>query len=237
MEEGLGLFNGIGGLAIQWWITIIVGVVGMIAQARLRSVFNKYSKVPLHGGLSGREVAEKMLRDNGIHDVTVVSTRGTLTDNYNPRSKTINLSEGVYHSNSVAAAAVAAHETGHAVQHAVRYGPLKVRSALVPFISVSSQWASLVIILGLVTINTFPAIFWVGIGLIALSALFSLVTLPVELNASSRAMQWLRESRTLDAEQLPQARSALSWAASTYLIAAISAITVLLYYLAFARRN
>ncbi len=237
MEEGIGVVNGISTLAIQWWITIAVGVVGMIAQARLRSVFKKYSKVPLQGGLTGREVAEKMLRDNGITDVQVVSTGGMLTDNYNPLKKTINLSEGVYHSNSVAAAAVAAHETGHAVQHALHYSPLKMRSALVPFISVSSQWSTLVVILGLVTINTFPAIFWVGIGLIALSALFSLVTLPVEFNASARAVRWLRESRTLEAEQLSQARTALSWAASTYLIAAISAITVLLYYLAIARRN
>ncbi len=229
--------NGINSLAIQWWITIAVAIVGMIAQARLRSVFGKYSKVPVQGGLTGREIAEKMLRDNDITDVRVVSTNGMLTDNYNPAKRTINLSEGVYNSNSVAAAAVAAHETGHAIQHAVHYSPLKMRSVLVPFISVSSQWSTLVVILGLVTINTFPAIFWVGIGLIALSALFSLITLPVEFNASSRAIRWLRESRTLEPEQQSQARTALSWAASTYLVAALSAITVLLYYLAFARRN
>jgi Zn-dependent membrane protease YugP len=237
MEEGTGIVNVMSNLAIQWWITIIVGVVGMVVQARLRSVFAKYSKVRMAGGLTGREIAEKMLRDNGITDVQVVSTRGMLTDNYNPAKKTINLSEGVYNSNSVSAAAVAAHETGHAVQHATAYGPLRMRSALVPFISISSQWATLVIILGLVMIQAMPAIFWAGIGLIALSALFSIVTLPVEFNASARAMRWLRDSRTLETEQLTQARSALSWAASTYLIAALSAITVLLYYLAIARRD
>lgn len=215
----------------------MIGVVGLIVQGRLQAVFAKYSKVPMEGGLTGREVAEKMLRDNGIYDVQVVSTRGHLTDNYNPANKTINLSESVYGSASISAAAVAAHETGHAVQHATGYAPLRLRSALVPVISFSSQWAFLLIILGLVLINTVPAIFWVGIGMIALSALFSVITLPVEFNASSRAMRWLESSGTLHGEHIAEARTALKWAASTYLVAALSAIATLIYYIGIARRN
>lgn len=145
-------------MTIEWWLLIIIGIVGLIVQGRLQSVFSKYSKVPMTGGLTGREVAEKMLRDNGIHDVTVTSTRGHLTDNYNPTNKTINLSESVYASNSIAAAAVAAHETGHAIQDAYGYAPLRVRSALVPVISFASQWSFLLIIVGIILINTMPAI-------------------------------------------------------------------------------
>ncbi|HAD55924.1 MAG TPA: hypothetical protein DCG00_00420, partial [Alistipes sp.] len=141
-------------MTIEWWLLIIIGIVGLIVQGRLQSVFSKYSKVPMAGGLTGREVAEKMLRDNGIHDVTVTSTRGHLTDNYNPTNKTINLSESVYASNSIAAAAVAAHETGHAIQDAYGYAPLRVRSALVPVISFASQWSFLLIIVGIILINT-----------------------------------------------------------------------------------
>ncbi|MCC8034412.1 MAG: zinc metallopeptidase [Rikenellaceae bacterium] len=225
------------GLNAAWWLIIIIGVVGLIVQAKLQSVFSKYSKVPFPGGLTGRDVAEKMLRDNGITDVRVVATPGRLTDNFNPRDKTINLSDGVYNSNSVAAAAVAAHECGHAVQHARGYKPLEMRSALVPVISFSSRFAIWVIIAGILLINTFPALFWVGILMIALSALFSIITLPVEYNASHRAMEWLRSSRTLNDQQLGEARIALNWAARTYLVAAISAVATLLYYLSFARRN
>lgn len=225
------------GINIEWFLIIIIAVVGLIVQGRLQSVFNKYSKVMFPGGLTGREVAEKMLRDNGVHDVTVTSTRGHLTDHYNPKSKTVNLSEGVYNSNSVSAAAVAAHECGHAIQHAQGYAPLELRSALVPLISVTSQWSFLVIILGLLVINTLPALFWVGILMIALSALFSIITLPVEYNASSRAMIWLESSGTLKGEQLQQAGTALKWAARTYLVAALSAIATLLYYLSIARRS
>lgn len=224
-------------MAIEWLLIIVIGVVGLIVQGRLQAVFARYSKVPMEGGLTGREVAEKMLRDNGIYDVKVVSTRGHLTDNYNPTNKTINLSQSVYGSSSISAAAVAAHETGHAIQHATGYGPLRLRSALVPVISFSSQWAFLLIILGLVLINTVPAVFWVGIGMIALSALFSVITLPVEFNASSRAMAWLESSGTLHGEHIAQARTALKWAASTYLVAALSAIATLIYYIGIARRN
>lgn len=224
-------------MAIEWILIIVIGIAGLIVQGRLQSVFARYSKVPMEGGLTGREVAEKMLRDNGIYDVQVVSTRGHLTDNYNPTNKTINLSQSVYGSSSISAAAVAAHETGHAVQHATGYGPLRLRSALVPVISFSSQWAFLLIIIGLILINTVPAIFWVGIGMIALSALFSIITLPVEFNASSRAMAWLESSGTLHGEHIAQARTALKWAASTYLVAALSAIATLIYYIGIARRN
>ena len=187
--------------------------------------------------MTGREVAEKMMRDNGIHDVQVVSTKGHLTDNYNPSKKTINLSESVYSSNSVAAAAVAAHETGHAIQHAREYAPLKMRSALVPVISFSSMWSTWVIILGVILMSTTGSliVFWIGIGLVAVSALFSLVTLPVEFNASSRALQWLRGSNTLTPEEMEGAQVSLKWAAMTYVVAALSAIAGLLYYLSFPR--
>lgn len=225
-------------MTVEWFLIIIIGIVGMVVQGRLQSVFAKYSRVPMSNGLTGREVAEKMLRENGITDVKVISTQGHLTDNYNPTNKTINLSEAVYASDSISAAAVAAHETGHAIQHAVEYAPLKMRSALVPVISVSSRWSFLVVIAGLFLINTFPGVFWLGIGLIAMSAIFSIITLPVEFNASNRAMQWLESSGTLHGEQIQQAGTALKWAASTYLVAALSAVATLLYYIGIAgRRN
>ena len=225
----------IAGINFEWWLIIIIGVVGLLVQGRLQSVFAKYSRVPFPGGLTGRDVAEMMLRENGIYDVTVTSTRGHLTDHYNPRNKTVNLSESVYNSNSVAAAAVACHECGHAVQHATGYAPLELRSQLVPIISITSRFSTWVIILGILTINTLPALFWVGIAMIAVSALFSIITLPVEYNASSRAIAWLQSSRTLEGQQLAEARTALNWAASTYLVAALSAIATLLYYLSIAR--
>lgn len=218
-------------------LIIIIAVVGFIVQAKLQSVFKKYSQVMFPGGLTGRDVAEKMLRDNGIYDVQVTCTPGHLTDHYNPATKTVNLSESVYNSNSVAAAAVAAHECGHAVQHAREYAPLKMRSALVPIVQFSSMWSTWVIIAGILVMNTFPALFWIGIAMIAMSALFSLITLPVEYNASARAMDWLESTHTLVGEQVGQARIALSWAARTYLVAALSAIATLIYYLGFARRD
>ena len=218
-------------------LIIIIAVVGFIVQAKLQSVFKKYSQVMFPCGLTGRDVAEKMLRDNGIYDVQVTCTPGHLTDHYNPATKTVNLSESVYNSNSVAAAAVAAHECGHAVQHAREYAPLKMRSALVPIVQFSSMWSTWVIIAGILVMNTFPALFWIGIAMIAMSALFSLITLPVEYNASARAMDWLESTHTLVGEQVGQARIALSWAARTYLVAALSAIATLIYYLGFARRE
>ena len=219
------------------WLIIIVAIVGFIVQARLQSVFAKYSKVPFPGGLTGRQVAEKMLRDNGITDVQVISTRGSLTDNFNPTNKTVNLSEPVYGAASVSAAAVAAHECGHALQHARGYAPLKMRSALVPVVSFASQWAMWVVLGGILLINTFPTLFWIGIGMMGMSLLFSLITLPVEINASRRALSWLNSTGMLNAEQQSQARQALSWAAMTYIVAALSALTTIIYYLGFARNR
>ena len=227
----------IAGINIEWLLIIVIGIVGMMVQWRLQSVFTKYSHVRTSNGMTGRDVAEKMLRDNGIYDVRVTSTPGHLTDHYNPANKTVNLSESVYNSPSIAAAAVAAHECGHAVQHARGYAWLEMRSKLVPLISVTSRFSTWVIIIGILTINTFPALFWVGILMIAASALFSIITLPVEYNASARALDWLRSTRTLDPSQMDGATISLRWAARTYLVAALSAIATLLYYLGFARNR
>ncbi len=222
--------------AFEFGLIIVIGLVGMLVQWRLQYVFKKYSQVLFPGGMTGRQVAEKMLRDNGIFDVKVTSTPGTLSDHFDPRNKTVNLSEAVYASNSVAAAAVAAHECGHAIQHAVGYAPLKMRSALVPLIQISSQWSFLVVVAGIALINVAPAVYWVGIAMIAAAAVFALVTLPVEYNASRRAMAWLTGSGTLHGDAVFQAQTALNWAARTYLVAALSAIATLLYYLGY-RRN
>lgn len=216
------------------FLIIGVAVLGMIVQGKLQSVFSKYSKMMFPGGLTGRDIAEKMLRDNGIYDVKVVATQGHLTDHFNPQTKTVNLSESVYNSNSISAAAVAAHECGHAVQHATHYAPLKMRSALVPIVSFSSRWSSIVVLIGLVIALTGGSmtLFWVGFAMVAIAALFALITLPVEYNASYRAIEWLRNSRTLNDQQVAEAQVPLRWAARTYLIGALSAITSLIYLLA-----
>jgi Zn-dependent membrane protease YugP len=219
------------------FLLIAIGIAGFLVQTKLQNVFKKYSKVLSPGGLTGREVAEKMLRDNGIYDVRVTCVAGQLTDHYNPATKTVNLSEGVYQSNSVAAAAVAAHECGHAVQHATGYAPLKMRSRLVPVVQISSMLSQLVIILGIFTLHSFPALFWLGIAMFAMILVFSLITLPVEYNASHRALAWLEGSRTLRTMEVEQAREALTWAARTYLVAALSAHASLIYYLGFADRD
>lgn len=213
-------------------LIILIGVVGYIVQARLQSVFKKYSKVEFPGGLTGAEVAEKMLRDNNIHNVKVTHVSGHLTDHFNPRTMTVNLSDSVYSSTSVAAAAVAAHECGHAVQHARGYAPLVLRSQLVPVVQFASTAATWVIILGLVLLASTrnEVLCWIGVGMIGVSALFSIITLPVEYNASARALEWLKVSRTMQGEGLVQAKQALSWAARTYLVAALSAIASVLYY-------
>lgn len=220
-----------------FFLIIGIAVIGFIVQYKLKRVFAKYSEVPFPKGLTGREVAEKMLHDSGIYDVKVVSTSGMLTDHYNPQTKTVNLSEGVYGSCSVSAAAVAAHECGHAVQHARLYAPLKMRSALVPIVSFSSMWAQIVLIIGIFTISSFPALFWIGIAMFSIVLIFSLITLPVEYDASRRALIWLRDTRTVEGEQFLQAREALSWAARTYLVAALSALATLIYYLGFANNR
>ena len=213
-------------------LIIAIGVIGFLVQARLQSVFRKYSKVQFPGGLTGAEVAEKMLRDNNIHNVKVTHVGGHLTDHFNPQTMTVNLSDAVYSSTSVAAAAVAAHECGHAVQHARGYAPLVLRSQLVPVVQFASSAATWVIILGLVILASTrnELLCWIGVGMIAVSALFSIITLPVEYNASARALEWLQVSRTMQGAQLAQAKEALSWAARTYLVAALSAIASVLYY-------
>lgn len=218
-------------------LIIVIAIIGFIVQYKLKRVFAKYSEVRFPMGLTGREVAEKMLKDNGINNVKVVSTSGMLTDHYNPQTKTVNLSEGVYGSCSVSAAAVAAHECGHAVQHARAYAPLKMRSALVPIVSFSSMWAQIVLIVGIVLINSFPILFWVGIAMFTMVLVFSLITLPVEYDASRRALVWLRDTRTVEGQQFEQAREALTWAARTYLVAALSALATLIYYLGFANNR
>ena len=214
-----------------WILVIAVGIVGMLVQWKLKSVFSKYSKVLSPGGLTGAQIAQKMLNDNGIFDVQVTSIQGQLTDHYNPATKTVNLSTDVYQMNSVAAAAVAAHECGHAVQHKVGYGPLKLRSALVPAVNISSKLSMIVIIIGILVINVFPALFWIGIAMFAMVFLFSVVTLPVEFNASRRALAWLQSSNSLSEVELGQAREALKWAASTYVVSALSSLATLIYYI------
>lgn len=218
----------------------IIGVVGYIVQARLQSVFAKYSQVPFPNGMTGAEVAEKMLRDNNVHNVKITHVRGQLTDHFNPSNMTVNLSDSVYSSRSIAAAAVACHECGHAIQHARGYAPLVMRSALVPIVNFSSKIATWVIIGGiaLMAAGSGTTVCWIGICLIAMSALFSIVTLPVEYNASARALEWLESSRMLQGQQLSYARESLRWAARTYLVAALSAIATVLYYVSLiSRRN
>ncbi len=214
-------------------LTIVIAVVGYLVQARLQSVFEKYSQVMFPGGLTGAEVAEKMLRDNNIHNVKITHVAGHLTDHFNPQTMTVNLSDSVYSSRSIAAAAVACHECGHAVQHARGYAPLQLRSQLVPIVSFSSQIAVWVVLAGLILMSATnnEIVCWIGIGLIAVSALFSIITLPVEYNASDRALEWLESSRTLEGEQLDGARVALRWAARTYLVAALAAIASVIYYI------
>ena len=214
-----------------WILVIVVGIVGMLIQWKLKSVFAKYSKVLSPGGLTGAQIAQKMLNDNGIYDVKITSVQGQLTDHFNPANKTVNLSNDVYRMNSVAAAAVAAHECGHAVQHKVGYGPLKLRTALVPAVNISSKLSMIVIIIGILVINVFPPLFWIGIAMFATVLLFSLVTLPVEFNASSRALAWLKSSNTLSDTELSQAKEALGWAASTYVVSALSSLATLIYYI------
>lgn len=216
---------------------IAIMVVSVIVQQMLQSRFNKYSQVGLPNGMSGAEVAQKMLRDHGIYDVKVVPTRGMLTDHFNPETKTVALSEGVYASRSVAAAAVAAHECGHAVQHAMGYAPVRMRSALVPAVSFASNIVQWILLAGVIFINIFPSLIWIGIGLFALTTIFSFVTLPVEINASSRAITWLTQAGITDGQTRPMAIDALKWAAYTYVVAALGSLATLLYYIGLARRD
>ena len=209
-------------------------IVGMIVQFNLKSKFRQYSEVPLSSGLSGKEVAEKMLRDNGIYDIEVISVNGFLSDHYNPSKKTINLSPDVFAGRNIAAAAVAAHECGHAVQHATAYSMLTLRSALVPVVQISTNLAQWVILIGLGAF-TFgggnQTVLLIGIILFAVSTLFSVITLPVELDASARALKWLRSSGITSVTQQEKAKDALKWAALTYVVAALASIAMLVQYI------
>ncbi len=220
-----------------WIVIIAVMVLSYIISATLQSKFDKYSRVPSPHGLTGADVARLMLQQNGIGDVTVQSVKGKLTDHFNPQDMTINLSESVYGSASIAACAVAAHETGHAIQHTRGYAPLKLRSALVPVVTFANNTVQWVLLLGVLLINVFPSLIWIGIALFAMTTLFSFVTLPVEINASQRAVQWLEGAGVVDATSRPMAVDALKWAAYTYVIAAIGSLATLFYYISIAQRR
>lgn len=212
------------------FIGIIFFVISLLVSWKFRSKVKELSEVALHNELSGAEIAEKMLIDNGIYDVKVISTEGQLTDHYNPADKTVNLSREVYYGHSVIAAAVAAHECGHAVQHARAYTWLNFRSAIVPVVSLTSRWVSWVLIGGILLLNTFPQLLLIGIIMLAAITLFSFITLPVEFDASNRAMTWLERRNMVQPKEYAMARNALNWAASTYVIAALSSLATLLYY-------
>lgn len=215
----------------MYWILFIgIALISYIVQQNLNSKFKKFSKVPLSSGMTGREVAEKMLQDHGIYNVTVTSTPGHLTDHYNPTNNTVNLSPEVYNGNSVAAAAVAAHECGHAVQHAVAYAPLQLRSALVPVVSFASNWVQWILLAGIIMVQTMPSILFIGIILFAMTTLFSFITLPVEIDASHRATAWLQRAGITSNYDHPMAVSALRSAAYTYVVAALSSLATLIYY-------
>ena len=226
-----------------WFLMIVIAIVSFIVQWRFKSKFKQYSEIPLLSGLSGQDVAEKMLRDNGIYDVQVVSVEGQLTDHYDPSTKTVNLSPDVFYSRSVASAAVAAHECGHAVQHAKAYTWLSFRSAIVPVINVAStltQWTLFIGVMLLLFMHN-PFVLAIGVAALALVTLFSFITLPVEFDASNRALAWLNNNYSVmqTREEHEQAKDALWWAAMTYVVAALSALATLLYYASFLfnRRN
>ena len=225
----------------MYGLMLLIGVAGYLVQARLQSVFTKYSKVPMPNGMTGAQMAEKMLRENNVHNVKITHVSGHLTDHFNPANMTVNLSDSVYSSSSIAAVAVACHECGHAIQHAQGYAPLVLRSQLVPVVNFTSRAATIVILAGiaLMAATNNELVCWIGVGMIAMSALFSIVTLPVEYNASARALAWLESTRIFHGEQLEGARISLRWAARTYLVAALSAVATVLYYvfMILGRRN
>ena len=212
-------------------VSILFVGISMVVSLILKSKFNAYAKVRLSNGMTGREVAEKMLRENGIYDVKVISVEGFLSDHYNPVNKTVNLSPAVYQGNSIAAAAVAAHECGHAVQHATAYTWLNLRSRLVPFVQFSSNIVHWILLIGVVMINSFPQLLLAGIVLFAITALFSVITLPVEFDASRRALAWLQTTNVTNQVEYPKAKNALKWAATTYVVAALAAVVTLVQYI------
>jgi Zn-dependent membrane protease YugP len=213
-------------------ISLVFLGISFIVSAVLKSRFTKYSKIGLANGLSGREIAEKMLRESGIYDVKVISVQGFLSDHYNPANKTVNLSPEVYEGRSISAAAVAAHECGHAIQHANAYKPLVMRSKLVPAVQVSSQVVNWVLLAGMIMtgISQNPTILLIGVAGMAITVLFSLITLPVEFDASKRALAWLNSTNVTNAQEYPKAKDALKWAATTYVVAALAAVAQLIYF-------
>ncbi len=213
---------------LYWIIFIGIALASWLVSASLERKFKRYSAEPL--SMTGRDVAEKMLHDHGIYDVEITCIEGQLTDHYNPATKTVNLSKEVYQGANVAAAAVAAHECGHAVQHAHEYAPLKMRSALVPAVSFASKWMTWILLIGMLTINSFPQLLAIGVGLFAVTTLFAFITLPVEVNASQRAVNWLQEAGITDRETTAMASDALHSAAYTYVVAALSSLATLIYY-------
>ncbi len=215
----------------------IIALIGMLVQQKLKQKFKYYSKIRLKKAYTGAEVAQMMLADNGINDVRVVSTPGYLTDHYHPVNKTVNLSEPVYNSNSVAAVAVAAHECGHALQHAKAYKWLQLRSALVPVVQFSSSMVQWVLIAGILMVKSFPQLLLIGIILFAATVVFSFITLPVEYDASARAKRWLIDKGIVDEEESKGVADALKWAARTYVVAALSSLATLLYYLQIYNRR
>ncbi len=215
----------------SWLIFIVFALASWLISNQLKRRFAEYSEIPTSNGMSGRDVAQQMLRDFGIHGVKIESVEGKLTDHYDPTNKTINLSEDVYNSRSVAAAAVAAHECGHALQHASAYQWLGLRSGLVPVVSFASQWMQWILLAGILLVNTFPAILLGGIVLFALTTLFSFITLPVEINASNRALAWVRTSGVTNPQTQLKAEDALKWAGYTYIVAALGSLATLLYYI------
>ncbi len=217
---------------------LIFFAISLIISWKFKQKVKQYSEVGLSNNLSGAEIAEKMLRDNGIYDVKVISSEGKLTDHYNPTDKTVNLSNDVYNGRNVISAAIAAHECGHAVQHADAYVWLNFRSTIVPIVSITSRWVSWVLILGVILMNSFPQLLLIGIIMLAGVTLFSFITLPVEFDASNRAMAWLNNRNIVQSNESSMARNALNWAASTYVIAALSSLATLLYYVSvYSRRS
>ncbi len=214
----------------SWIIFIVFALASWLISHQLKRRFEEYSLIPTSNGMSGREVALKMLQDFGIQGVKIESVEGQLTDHYDPTTKTVNLSEDVYEGRSVAAAAVAAHECGHALQHAAAYQWLGLRSGLVPMVSFASQWMQWILLAGILMVNSFPGILLAGIVLFALTTLFSFITLPVEINASHRALVWIRTSGVTNAQTQEKAEDALKWAGYTYIIAALGSLATLLYY-------
>lgn len=218
-------------MAGAYVIGLLIMLASWIVSNQLKSRFEKYSRTPLANGLTGREVAERMLRDHGVTGVRVVSVPGQLTDHYNPANRTVNLSEPVFHGRNAAAAAVAAHECGHAVQHATAYSWLTMRSKLVPVVSVASHWVQWILLGGILVVNQFPGVLLFGIILFGMTTLFSIITLPVEYDASNRALAWIQRNGIVTQAEYTMSADALKWAARTYVVAAIGSIGTLLYYL------